>query len=241
MMNSHKCLLFRNSLVFPSGKRSAFTLIELLVVIAIIAVLAAILFPVFAQARERARAITCTSNARQLSLGVLMYAQDYEETLPPVAIPTTEEGEDDDDDEEHAVLWPDLIAPYVKNNQVRLCPSDSLARKNSYGLNEITFPDLTDPDDLRTNVVTLAAFAQPVETVMLGEVGTADDLKTSRPDTYKLTAPSFPANDDDDARPAARHFDRVTLAFMDGHVKPLRLNQFYTGQTPADRWFLPSP
>ena len=66
-----------------SVTKRAFTLIELLVVIAIISIIAAILFPVFAQAREKARQITCTSNEKQLSLGVLMYAQDNDETPPP--------------------------------------------------------------------------------------------------------------------------------------------------------------
>src|SRR5579864_4498016 len=64
--------------------RRAFTLIELLVVIAIIAILAAILFPVFAQARASARAISCVSNVKQFALGVLMYAQDYDETIPMI-------------------------------------------------------------------------------------------------------------------------------------------------------------
>ena len=64
-------------------RRNAFTLIELLVVIAIIAILAAILFPVFAQAREKARAISCLSNMNQLGLSMQMYVQDYDETFPP--------------------------------------------------------------------------------------------------------------------------------------------------------------
>jgi prepilin-type N-terminal cleavage/methylation domain-containing protein len=89
-------------------KASAFTLIELLVVIAIIAILAAILFPVFAMAREKARAITCVSNAKQISLGWLMYAQDYDEALSPGSIlrdPVSGAKE----------YWIELIYPYIKN------------------------------------------------------------------------------------------------------------------------------
>jgi prepilin-type N-terminal cleavage/methylation domain-containing protein/prepilin-type processing-associated H-X9-DG protein len=102
--------------------RTAFTLIELLVVIAIIAILAAILFPVFAQAREKARTATCTSNLKQLGLGMVMYAQDYDETFPQWKW----------DQEYNAgslhknngtTLWWNAIYPYVKNVGVYACPS----------------------------------------------------------------------------------------------------------------------
>jgi prepilin-type N-terminal cleavage/methylation domain-containing protein len=208
---------------------SAFTLIELLVVIAIISLLAAILFPVFAQAREKARQTMCASNTRQLGLGVLMYAQDYDEALPPTA-----EGNDD-----QPTLWPTLLAPYLKNDGIRRCPSDATSKNNSYGLNERIFADLTDPVGLAAPVRTLGALATPAETVMLGELGTEDDLKTARADAYKMVAPGDPLNDVADARPAARHFSRANLCFMDGHQKPFRLEQFYTGQTPPDLWFRP--
>jgi prepilin-type N-terminal cleavage/methylation domain-containing protein/prepilin-type processing-associated H-X9-DG protein len=91
---------------FTPHKYSAFTLIELLVVIAIIAILAAILFPVFAQAREKARQATCVSNNKQFLLAVLMYAQDHDETLPlgSYLFPG----------QVTAVTWQDLVEPYAK-------------------------------------------------------------------------------------------------------------------------------
>ena len=213
-----------------SLRHSAFTLIELLVVIAIIAVLAAILFPVFAQAREKARQASCTSNTRQLALGVLMYAQDYDETLPPTAIPSQNAD---------GTLWPELLAPYLKNNQIRRCPSDAKAKLNSYGLNELIFADLTDPGSRQIPIRTLAVIQTPADTVMLAELGTQDDFQTDRPDAYKSTAPSIALNDDADARPAPRHFKRVNLGLMDGHAKAFRLEQFYTNQTPPDKWYTP--
>lgn len=102
-----------------SASRRAFTLIELLVVIAIIAILAAILFPVFAQAREKARTSSCLSNAKQISLGHLMYWQDYDETAMPsewhssAAFPNDQR------------RWPELVQPYIKNWQILRCPSDA--------------------------------------------------------------------------------------------------------------------
>ena len=92
---------------------SGFTLIELLVVIAIIAILAAILFPVFAQAREQARKTTCLSNLRQMNTSVQMYTQDYDENLPLDM--TT-------DNITFFDTWQDLIEPYAKNYGIVICP-----------------------------------------------------------------------------------------------------------------------
>jgi len=99
---------------------SAFTLIELLVVIAIIAVLAAILFPVFAQAREKARQSSCLSNMKQIGLGFMQYVQDYDEAYPGMnqQAPPVNGG----------TAWDrpfdSVVSPYVKNDQVYQCPSD---------------------------------------------------------------------------------------------------------------------
>ena len=212
-------------------RNAAFTLIELLVVIAIIAVLAAILFPVFQKVRENARRASCASNEKQLALGVTIYTQDYDELLPPAAAAD-------------GTLWPVMINPFIKNDQIRLCPSDSVDKRNSYGVNEMTFPDLTDP--MHLPVQSLAAFQAPANTVMLGELGTGSpdnlsDLTTPRMEAYKLVVPDgdINAGDTADARPSARHFNLVNLAFMDGHQKAMRMEQFYIGQVPPDKWFTP--
>jgi prepilin-type N-terminal cleavage/methylation domain-containing protein len=100
--------------------KKAFTLIELLVVIAIIAILAAILFPVFAQARERARAVACLSNCRQIGLGLMMYVQDYDETYP-VAFP--DYGAPINGGGTGVVPLESMIEPYTKSVDIWKCPS----------------------------------------------------------------------------------------------------------------------
>src|SRR5687767_1772363 len=94
--------------------KQGFTLIELLVVIAIIAILAAILFPVFARARENARRSTCQSNLKQIGLGMIQYSQDYDEVLVPFAIGV---GSIYTGSSSTNAKWMDLVQPYVKSNQ----------------------------------------------------------------------------------------------------------------------------
>jgi prepilin-type N-terminal cleavage/methylation domain-containing protein/prepilin-type processing-associated H-X9-DG protein len=105
------------------GKQRGFTLIELLVVIAIIAILAAILFPVFAKAREKARQTACTSNLKQIMLAWSMYAQDYDERLIPYAFPKND-GTCDGSSCGYASVWTVTLQPYIKNTGVLKCPSD---------------------------------------------------------------------------------------------------------------------
>jgi prepilin-type N-terminal cleavage/methylation domain-containing protein/prepilin-type processing-associated H-X9-DG protein len=112
------------------GSRRGFTLIELLVVIAIIAILAAILFPVFAQAREKARGATCLSNIKQLSLGIQMYVQDYDENMPYNYAYEGNYSGNSCVRRSPPVLrwWQDFVRPYVKNEQVYICPSGGTGR-----------------------------------------------------------------------------------------------------------------
>ncbi|MCC7491607.1 MAG: DUF1559 domain-containing protein [Fimbriimonadaceae bacterium] len=101
-----------------SRRNLGFTLIELLVVIAIIAILAAILFPVFAKAREKARQSSCASNEKQLGLAFMQYKQDYDEKWPAVYNDHSGSG--------LRLIWGQVITPYIKNNQVFACPSANI-------------------------------------------------------------------------------------------------------------------
>ena len=124
------------SLAVPRFRRG-FTLIELLVVIAIIAILAAILFPVFAQARESARSISCLSNCRQIGTAQTMYTQDYDETIMPGNIARQLATAVDPNNgamglsplsDQIAGSWVNIIQPYLKNKQMLFCPSFSESR-----------------------------------------------------------------------------------------------------------------
>ncbi len=141
-----------------------FTLIELLVVIAIIAILAAILFPVFAKAREKARQTACLSNEKQIGLGFLQYAQDYDEYPPDGAIVN------------YGLGWASQIYSYVKSTAVYTCPDDNNTTPAatvaghppytvvSYGYNK----NLT-PSPSKTAPITLSRLNQPSRTVLLYE------------------------------------------------------------------------
>ena len=123
--------MFTNSTVASTSnmKRLGFTLIELLVVIAIIAILAAILFPVFARARENARRASCQSNLKQIGLGIQQYTQDYDESMPVCwwqYAPSVQ------------MSWKDAIQPYVKSSQLFACPSNTFNTRSTYqSLNQI--------------------------------------------------------------------------------------------------------
>ena len=117
----------RRCVVCSFGKRryGAFTLIELLVVIAIIAILAAILFPVFARARENARRASCSSNLKQIGLGLLQYSQDYDEIFP-LAYTLGDQASNAGAN----TKWMDVVQPYVKSTQLFTCPSDTAVTYN---------------------------------------------------------------------------------------------------------------
>lgn len=119
--------------VLHTQRRRGFTLIELLVVIAIIAILAAILFPVFSRAREMARRTSCASNFRQIGLGLMQYTQDYDETYPLFSLSGLGYNGFQGYNGADGARWADAIFPYLKSTQIFDCPSGSKNMKTFTG------------------------------------------------------------------------------------------------------------
>jgi len=192
--------------------RHGFTLIELLVVIAIIAILAAILFPVFAKAREKARQTSCLANVKQFNLAILSYAQDYDETLP-MSTTLTSVG---------AMTLADLVQPYCKDQQIIFCPSDktgSVDIANVFGLagipmapgavvrmgytvNYNLLPDMINP-------------AAPKYVWSLGEVAYPSECDMLFDGIYNVPM----ALAGRWSEPHSRHNQGVNLGYVDGHAK----------------------
>ncbi len=218
-------------------RTGGFTLVELLVVIAVIALLAAILFPVFASAREKARQASCASNMKQMGLAVTMYLQDFDECIPLAATATASS----------FLNWHHLVDPYVRNKQVWVCPSSSLPVQNiygdldcQYGFNTLYLNrgiDLNDVYSLNNAPgVSIAAVAEPTRTVMMADTRGIDG---KLPDNHLSTYILPPSQPDADywGRPDNRHMEGAELEFLDGHIKWYRPGGYYVGQTPPDSWF----
>jgi prepilin-type N-terminal cleavage/methylation domain-containing protein/prepilin-type processing-associated H-X9-DG protein len=197
--------------------RRGFTLIELLVVIAIIAILAAILFPVFAKAREKARQTSCLNNVRQMTTSALMYLQDYDERFFhrffPVTTPTTPDH----------IHWIDLnptrsslLDPYTKNKQIYLCPSE-VRNMHGYAYNSAL-----------GIAVTLAMVKKPAEILMIVDdtwggriayapvMSGAPNLANWGANFASASAGPFIWGEN---TPYGRHNDGVNVGFVDGHAK----------------------
>jgi prepilin-type N-terminal cleavage/methylation domain-containing protein/prepilin-type processing-associated H-X9-DG protein len=218
----------------PRNCHSGFTLIELLVVIAIIAILAAILFPVFARARENARRASCMSNLKQIGLGTMMYVQDYDERYPlgivgdigltgvdkisgspycdnmPCSMFTVDDG--------HAaggsgkiMSWMDLLQPYTKSTQIFVCPSQSSASYSGYGYSLYV-------NNLRISPeipIVQAQLNNPSVTAMMMDCNNQFCVYANPGDSFNPLS---------DTRRSAPHLDGYNMAFADGHVKWLNKN-----------------
>ena len=203
-------------------KARGFTLIELLVVIAIIAILAAILFPVFAKAREKARQASCLSNLKQVSLAQLMYIQDYDEMLLYAWIWNTDLGT-----ATHPVYWFDVIQPYMKNVQALKCPSapQTADKVTDYGRNQQHLPYR-----LPGATISLGMIQRPAEVLML-----CDAFPTVG---WKWRFVYFPVcNSNLTNSISDRHNGGGNIAFFDGHCKWMSHQATVGGSDAAIRFF----
>jgi len=207
-------------------KRKGFTLIELLVVIAIIAILAAILFPVFAKAREKARQTSCINNLKQVGLGLTQYAQDYDETM------ATCRGYNGinsyNNNAAEMIDWRIQIQPYIKNMQVYKCPSNSnndTSGDNGYWgrsggfAHHLAYPTVGDKNtndgfsyEQGCKPVTLAQITQPSQ--MLNAIETSNQWN-----------PDMAGWNSQDA--FVGHSGLGDFLFNDGHAKAMKWKQVY--------------
>jgi prepilin-type N-terminal cleavage/methylation domain-containing protein/prepilin-type processing-associated H-X9-DG protein len=233
--------------------KRGFTLIELLVVIAIISILAAMLFPVFAQARQKARQTACLSNVRQITQSMMMYRQDYDEGFPQLFY-TGEAGKTQPDNF-GLYRWSWLVQPYAKSFDLFFCPSDGnaahLRQKTnpnfgynfgllpSYGYNAHYLSPGEDPylpDHAEFLPVSEAYLTAPSETVMLAESTWFSPPRRGLPPNqpqigyYRVYPPSQwagapPLDGLSYGHVWPRHNNQwATTAFADGHVKPMTVN-----------------
>jgi prepilin-type N-terminal cleavage/methylation domain-containing protein/prepilin-type processing-associated H-X9-DG protein len=185
--------------------RTGFTLIELLVVIAIIAILAAILFPVFARARENARRTSCQNNLKQVAIAIQQYTGDYDERFPP------------EDTDVNTPGWALVIQPYLKSEAALQCPSESsplpTGTTTDARATEIGFTDYWYNYNIGTPV-TLAQLTYPSNTVLNG------DGATGLASYAVQKVPNLGAQ---------RHLEGGNYGFADGHVKWYRSDKVLRG------------
>ena len=211
-------------------KKNGFTLIELLVVIAIISILASILFPAFARARENARRASCQSNLKQIALGVFQYTQDYDERFPPRLInasgsPPVSNGAN----ASNPFGWADALQPYLKSTQIFQCPSETgtPTTATSGAFNGQADPTATGYTDYwfnsRLSSQSQAAIDSVSQVVMNGD-------GSGNPSYYWYNGCNANSADDNEClvddpgirglgRAHTRHLDGGNFAFADGHVK----------------------
>lgn len=233
--------------------RRAFTLIELLVVIAIIAILAAILFPVFARARENARRASCQSNLKQIGIGILQYVQDYDERYPVVLNYAG--------GNQNRTNWAKVVQPYLKSTQIFNCPSDattvinsglayywlgndpapahvSYAYNQAFGVNQYSQSIASLTNAART-VAVVDAGAIPQASVnptkWVAEVNAPWVLDQATNAKVPGTNAGGVADGDVYTAPNPRHLETTNVLWADGHVKSQRVETFYqaTGTSPC--------